>query len=281
MIREKCFNSVIKLTSILFVSLMLMVPLILFIYSIPLLNINGIATLLFSNWSPSSGKFGLSTFIQTTIITGIGSTIISSVIAFSLSYIIFFHKENKTGKTLNNFITAMAGVPTIVYSIAGMFFLVPFIAKYSPSPTGLCLLTVILVLSFVILPTITILINQALNNIPSSEINAALSLGAKKHQLFFKVMIPETIKSIAAAIVIGFGRATGDTLVALVLSGNALSKPSSLFSSSRNLTSHIAMLIPGEFDSVQYKTIFVSAGILLVITLVLSVIAYQLEKNRC
>jgi len=264
----------IKWAGWIFLILIMLCPCLLLYYSFPLIKKTSISEIFFSTWDPDNHIFGLYSFIITSFLIGILSTIISFIIGFGVSVNIYLSKS----KLLKNFITFMTGIPTVVYAFIGLLVLVPIVRKYTPSPTGLSIFTVVIVLSILILPTIVLYIVETFDTVSLEIRETALSLGATEEQFLKKILIPHSSRGIAISFILGFGRAISDTMVALILSGNSLNTPNSIFSSARALTSHIALLMPGEFDSLEFKSIFFSGLIFIFIMLLLNILIRKFEK---
>jgi len=173
----------------------------------------------------------------------------------------------------------MSGIPTVVYGLAGIMVIVPVVRDHTPSSSGLCLLTVIVILSILIVPTMTLYLFNGFNQVPRSMLTAGLSLGADQYQLFRHIIAPQAKKYFSVALILGFTRAMSDTMIALMVSGNSFRFPTSIFHSARNMTSQIALLIPGEFSGIEFKSIFFLALLLIIIVIVLDILVIKLEKK--
>ena len=110
------------------------------------------------------------------------------------------------------------------------------------------------------------------------NIMTALSLGASQEQLYLHVIIPSSLRGIAIAAILGFSRAISDTMVPLMLSGNSLHLPKSLFMSGRSLTAHIAMELPGEYNGLEFRIIFFVGLILIALVILFNIIVYYMER---
>jgi phosphate transport system permease protein len=259
---------------------MLTFPILIIVYASPLLTSEYSTSILTNKWSPEQNLYGILAFIKTTCIIALISTILATILSISINIIVFCNKNKLISKLILKVIKATTGIPTIVYSVLGLFILVPILQKYTPSSSGLSIFAAALVLSLVILPTIFFVSQAGIEDVNPNEIASATSLGASKLVIFRHIVIPSASKSFTTASILGFGRSIGDTLVALVLSGNSLRAPSSIFDTGRSLTSHIAILMPGEFDSLEFKTIFISSLILLFITFILTLLLELLNNAK-
>jgi phosphate transport system permease protein len=134
-------------------------------------------------------------------------------------------------------------------------------------------------LGLLISPTMILFFSQSFARVPKTFINAVDALGGTPFQKLFYVIFPHAWPGIITGLVLAFGRAMGDTLVALMLSGNSVMLPSSILDSARTLTAHIAMVIASDFDSIEFKTIFV-CGIVLYFMTFLGVFAARLLERK-
>ncbi len=262
------------------VFIILLLPLTLLYFSLPLLGKNSLLTILTSEWYPEDGIYGLKSFIITTLITGFSATTLSFFLALPISLIIYSRRNKLMGRLLNKIVQIMSGIPTVVYGLTGLVFLVPLIRELTESPTGLSLLAVSIVLGVVILPTMIIYISQSFNSLPQEQRVACYALGSTEIQFFMHILIPSSIRGIIIGLLMGFSRAISDTMIALMLSGNSLITPESLLESARSLTSHIALVIPGEFDGIEFKAIFFSSLLLFCLILIFNVLIKFIETRE-
>jgi len=276
--KGKAVNSFISLTGIFIIICILLMPVYLFIESLPLFRELNPVDLFTGSWEVSDNKYGIKNFLVTSLIIASLATVLSLVISLGLALYMHNYKSRRTGQFLNDIIRFMTGIPTVVYGFAGIVLLIPFMKKYTESPSGLCLATVIIVLSILILPTITIYIHSSFNMVNKKNIMTALSLGASQEQLYLHVIIPSSLRGIAIAAILGFSRAISDTMVPLMLSGNSLHLPKSLFMSGRSLTAHIAMELPGEYNGLEFRIIFFVGLILIALVILFNIIVYYMER---
>lgn len=277
--KQQFIDNTIRGCSYLVILTVILLPLMLFYYSIPLLKANSLYQLLFCDWRPDEKIYGLVAFSTTTIILGVTSTVISFFFGLSIALFINFHKKKLMGIWIKRIVVLMSGFPTVAYGFVGVIILVPFIRRYTSSPTGYSLLGTILMLSILILPTIVFYIDQSFNALPDAFKKASLSLGATKEQFYVYVLLPQSAKGIVTALILGFARAISDTMLALMISGNSFRFPTSVLESSRALTAHIALVLPGEFDGIEFKSIFFVALILFIFILIFNLLIQYI--NRC
>ncbi|MDA3884772.1 MAG: ABC transporter permease subunit [Candidatus Delongbacteria bacterium] len=276
--KEIFFKKLITITGRLIIIIILILPVVLIVNSIPMLSENSLITLLFSDWKPLEFNYGLRSFIFTSVITALFSSIIAFILSSLTALYLYFYRERKIGKLLYGCIKIMSGIPTVVYGLAGILLIVPLIRNHTPSSSGLSLLSVIIVMSILIIPTMTVYIINGLDLVQKDTVTAGLSLGADELQLFRYVLLAEAKKYFGIAFILGFSRAVSDTMIALMISGNSFRFPTSVFQSARNVTSHIALLIPGEFSGIEFKAVFLSSVILIFIVVVINYFVIRWEK---
>lgn len=278
--KEKIFSSAARVTGIFVIAVVLVLPAVLILHSLPVFEKSSIPQLLFSGWKPSKNIYGLGSFILTSLLTAILSSVLAFGISLSAAVYIYFRRKTRYGKLLFRSVKVMSGIPTVVYGLAGIMLIVPTVRYLTPSSSGLCLFSVVLVLTVLIIPTMTVYIADGIGLVPREHITAALSLGASEPQLLLRILLPSAKKYLVIAVILGFSRAVSDTMIALMISGNAFRFPDALFKSARNVTSHIALQIPGEFSGVEFRAVFFSALVLIVIVIAVNYAAAGWEKRR-
>lgn len=185
------------------------------------------------------------------------------------------------GRWLLGWVQFMTGIPTVIYGFVGIFLLVPLIRSLFGRGSGLCILTAGLMLAVLIAPTMILFFVDALNRVPRSYGRTVTALGGTKVQQLIYVMLPQAWPGILAGLALGFGRAVGDTMIALMLAGNAVAMPASVLDSARTLTAHIALVIAADFDSPQFRTLFVCGLTLYVLTtLAVTTMRSLASKNK-
>jgi phosphate transport system permease protein len=179
------------------------------------------------------------------------------------------------GRFVRNAVILMTAIPTVVYAFVGIFLLVPLVQSIVSSGAGMSIFTASLVLALLVSPTMILIFQNSFDSVPQSYIHAVDALGGSAVQKLLYVILPCSWKGIVAGLILGLGRAMGDTLVALMLAGNAVAQPGSIFESARTLTAHIALVTAADFDSMEFRTIF-ACGILLYLSTTLIVLAVRL-----
>lgn len=163
-------------------------------------------------------------------------------------------------------IHGMTAIPTVVYGFIAVFLLVPLLRDHFQSGTGFSLLAATLSLSVLILPTIVLLLNSQLQQIVPRLRLTATTLGIPRSLELIHISLPAASHGLLAAAILGFGRAVGDTLIALMVAGNAAQIPDSAFDSIRTLTAHIALVVSTDSQSTTYHSLFAGGMILFLTT---------------
>jgi len=181
---------------------------------------------------------------------------------------------------LKPIIELLAGIPSIVYGFFGMVIVAPFLQNLLGIPTGLCAFTASLVLGIMATPTVASLAEDALSFVPRSFREASLALGANRWQTLTKVVMPAAGSGISTAIILGMGRAVGETMTVLMVAGGAAMVPKSLFDPVRPMTSTIAAEM-GEavLGSLHYHALFAIGLILFLITLCVNIGAEIISRR--
>jgi len=235
-------------------------------FSLPLFNGTFFSSFFTFEWDVSKAFYGLMPMILGTLYISLLATLFATFSSFSIASLITLFLPKKLSHVLEKILLLLCGVPTVLYAFAALFLLVPLMNNYLGGK-GLSIATAAFVLSFVVLPTMGIMMLGAMRSVPKRDILAAMHLGATKEDLFFELIFPRIKKEILGAIIYGFARAVGDTLIALMLAGNALNVPHHLLDSARTLTAHIALINANDYESIAFKAIFLCALLLFLFTL--------------
>jgi phosphate transport system permease protein len=187
----------------------------------------------------------------------------------------------RTRKLLKPTIELLAGIPSVVYGFFGLVALVPLIQKTLHLPVGETAFAGSLILAIMALPTIITIAEDAMRNTPKSMREASLALGATHWQTIYRVVIPYARSGISAAVVLGVGRAIGETMAVMMVTGNAAVMPRSLFESVRTIPATIAAeLGEAPSDGIHYQSLFLLGCILFVITMLISITAEIISNKR-
>lgn len=224
-------------------------------------------------------KYGILPFILTSVYGTIGAIILGVPVGFFTAVYLAKLAPKKVRAVSETFISLLAGIPSVVYGLTGMLVIVPAIRKIFNIPDGASLLAAIIVLAVMILPSIIKVSLAALDAVPKEYEDASLALGATDIETYFKVSVPAAKSGIAAAVVLGVGRAIGEAMAVMMVSGNAPNMPG-IFESVRFLTTAVASEMSYS-AGLQRQALFSIALVLFIfIMLINAVLNFLLKRNK-
>lgn len=241
------------------------------LFKVPLSNLTG------SRWYPIEDYFGLLPLLSGTLVVTIGATLFAVPFGIGTAIYISEIAPRAIRELLKPLIEVLAGIPSVVLGFLGMLILSSFLRTSLNIPTGLTALTGSILLGGIAIPTIVSVAEDALNAVPRSYRDAALAVGATEWQTIWRVTLPAARSGVLTAVMLGVGRAIGETMAVMMVTGNApvlLHGWSTLFSPVRTMTATIAAEM-GEVanGSVHYQTLFLIGIILFLISLIVNIIA--------
>ena len=239
---ENIVHGIFLVLGLITVACVLLITIYLVISGIPAIRKIGIIKFLFGKeWASTAAepKYGILPFILTSIYGTAGAIILGVPIGFMTAVYLSKFAKPKVKAIMQSAVGLLAGIPSVVYGLVGMMVLVPSIRKLFNIPDGASLFAAIIVLAIMILPSIIKVSVTALDAVPKEYEDASLTLGATPVETCFKVSVPAAKSGIATAVVLGVGRAIGEAMAVMMVSGNAPNMPS-LFESVRFLTTAVA-----------------------------------------
>jgi phosphate ABC transporter permease protein PstC len=234
--------------------------------------------ILSSDWYPQEGEFGILPMIVGSLAVTAGAMIIGAVLGLGCAIVLTQFCPPRLVAVLKPCIELLAGIPSVVYGFIGVTILVPFIRDHLGGP-GLSVLASSIVLGVMVVPTVTSISVDALRAVPRSYREGSLALGATGWQTTHMVMLKAARSGIAAAIILGMGRAVGETMAVIMVAGNTLEAPHSLLDPVRTLTSNIALEM-GYAAGDHRRALFATGVILFVIIMILNTIALAVSRRR-
>jgi len=276
---EKIFEFILKLSTIFCVGIVLMIFSFLFYFCLPIFKNNQLLNILSINWHPFYGEFGTLPMIIGSFCLSSLTMLIAYPIGLGISLFVLGLGPPLFRNPLILIIKFMAGIPTVVYAFVAVFSLGPFMRKCFPYCTGYCWLAASLTLALLVLPTIVMVLTGELESLKQRLSFTCLSLGLTKKQSIIHVILPAAKKGLLAAGVLGFGRALGDTLISLMVAGNAPNLPTSLLDSIRTLTAHIALVVATDSQSMSYVSVFSAGLILFLLSIIINLILYLIHAR--
>ena len=278
---EDVVHGVFLFLGLITVGCVLLITVYLIVSGLPAISKIGLGKFLFgSEWASTAAeaKFGILPFILTSVYGTCGAILIGVPVGFLTA--VFFSKmaPKKLRTVMESAVGLLAGIPSVVYGLVGMLVLVPGIRKLFHVPDGASLLAAIIVLAIMILPSIIKVSVNALDAVPKEYEDASLALGATPVETWFRVSAPAAKSGIAAAVVLGVGRAIGEAMAVMMVSGNAPNMPS-LFESVRFLTTAVASEM-SYASGLQRQALFSIALVLYVFIMLINAALNFFLKRR-
>ena len=232
-----------------------------------------------SHWRPLQGDFGILPMIVGTVALSTSALLIAYPLGIGICLFIHGLGPPMLARPMLVLVRFMTGIPTVVYGFVAIFLLVPLLRNTFTGGTGFSLLAASLVSSILILPTIVLLIDSQLQQIVPRLRLTSTALGMTRSQELLWVSLPAASSGLSAAAILGFGRAVGDTLIALMVAGNATQMPGSIFDSIRTLTAHIALVVSTDSQSTTYHSLFAGGLILFLTTAVINLMLQRIRRR--
>ena len=279
---ENVVHGIFLLLGLVTVACVLLITVYLVVSGIPAIREIGIVKFLFgAEWASTAAepKYGILPFILTSIYGTAGAILLGVPIGFLTAVYLAKMAPKSVKEIMGQAVSMLAGIPSVVYGLVGMMVLVPGIRKLFHVPDGASLLASIVVLAIMILPSIIKMSVTALEAVPKEYEDASLARGATPEETWFRVSVPAAKSGIAAAVVLGVGRAIGEAMAVMMVAGNAANMPS-LFQSVRFLTTAVASEMSYS-SGLQRQALFSIALVLfLFIMLINAALNYFLKGEK-
>ena len=280
---EKAIHGIFLLLGLITVGCVLLITIYLVISGIPAIREIGLADFLFGKrWvsTASEPAYGILPFILTSVYGTAGAIILGVPIGFLTAMYLSKLAPPKIKSAMQAAVSLLAGIPSVVYGLVGMLVLVPAIRNVFSVPDGSGLLAAIIVLAIMILPSIIKMSITALDAVPKEYEDASLALGATPIETYFRVSMPAARSGIAASVVLGVGRAIGEAMAVMMVSGNVPNMPDSLFQSVRFLTTAVSSEMSYS-SGLQRQALFSIALVLfLFIMLINATLNFFLKREK-
>ena len=279
---EAVVHGIFLLLGLVTVACVLLITVYLVVSGIPAIREIGIVKFLFgAEWASTAAepKYGILPFILTSVYGTAGAILLGVPIGFLTAVYLAKMAPKSVKEIMGQAVSMLAGIPSVVYGLVGMMVLVPGIRKLFHVPDGASLLAAIVVLAIMILPSIIKMSVTALEAVLKEYEDASLALGATPEETWFRVSVPAAKSGIAAAVVLGVGRAIGEAMAVMMVAGNAANMPS-LFQSVRFLTTAVASEMSYS-SGLQRQALFSIALVLfLFIMLINAVLNFFLKGEK-
>ncbi len=278
--KEKIMHIVFLCAALVSIAAVVLICLFLFVNGIPAMaKIGMFDFLLGTKWAPSNepASFGIWPMILGSIYITTGAVILGVPIGIMTAIYLSRFCNKKVYKIIKPAIDLLAGIPSVVYGFFGMVVLVPFIREFFGG-NGYGILTASILLAIMILPTIISVSESALNAVPNSYYEGSLALGATRERSVFCTVVPAAKSGILAGVVLGIGRAIGETMAVILVAGNSAVVPNSIFSGVRTLTTNIVLEMGYATD--LHREALIATGVVLFVLILIINMLFAVIKNR-
>ena len=252
---------------------------VLFIFKETLPALNGPGLLRFvtdDSWHPLENQFGMLPMLWGTLAcTGL-ALLLATPLGIGAALFCRYFAPPSLVRPFRALLTLLAGIPSVVFGFWGLTVLVPLIARVEPP--GASLLAASLILTLMIVPTVALLSEAAINAVPESYARGSAALGLSKDATIRKVILPAAKSGIVAAVILAAARALGETMAVLMVSGNVVQTPTSIFEPIRTLTANIALEM-AYATQFHRSTLFVSGLVLTFVIAALAIVAYRVTQR--
>ena len=276
--KEKVFEILFLLTAGFSILAVLMICLFLFANGIPAIHKIGVIDFLFGQkWKPGNDLYGIFPMIVGSLYVTAGAIIFGVPVGLMTAVFLSRFCPKKLHEILKNGIDLLAGIPSVVYGFFGLMVIVPFVRNVFGG-NGSSILTASLLLGMMILPTIISVSESSLNSVPSTYYEGARALGATHERAVFMVMLPAAKSGILAGVILGIGRAIGETMAVIMVAGNQARIPDSILKGVRTLTANIVIEMGYAAD--LHREALIATGVVLFVFILGINMTFNLVKNR-
>jgi len=250
----------------------------LFANGVPAIAQIGLPDFLFgTTWRPANDIYGIFPMIVGSIYVTAGAIIIGVPTGLLCAIFLSRFASNRVARFLKPGVELLAGIPSVVYGFFGLVMIVPFIREHAPG-NGLSLLAASILLGIMILPTIITVAQSALDAVPQKYYEGALALGADHERATFRILVPAAMSGIMAGVVLGIGRAIGETMAVIMVAGNQPVIPESIFNGVRTMTANIVIEMGYAAD--LHRGALVATGVVLFVFILLITVIFNTMKKR-
>ena len=245
---------------------------------LPVLSSTGLFNFLGgTKWAPTNEIFGIFPMIVGSALTTLGALIIGVPIGLGCSIYLAELASEKVQNILRPGIDLLAGIPSVIYGLYGMVVIVPLIRK-TFGGSGFSVLAGSVVLAIMILPTIINISTSSIKSVPKDYKEASLAMGSSHWQAILNVVLPSAKSGIFAGIILGLGRAIGETMAVIMITGNTAIIPKSIFSPVRTLTGNIGIEM-GYASGTHQQALFATGIVLFVFIMIINAVANSLPRR--
>jgi phosphate transport system permease protein len=286
---ERIIENIIRISAAASVAAVALITIFIFMSGMPVIAKTGLYNFISgTDWSPTAGTYGILPLIAGSLAVTFGALIIGIPTGIGCAVFLAEVAGKRSAGIFKSAVELLAGIPSVVYGFFGLIVLVPAIRAYivpiaqkinpDVSTSGFSILAGALILAMMILPTIVSVSENAISSVPNDYREASLALGADRRETITKVILPAARSGIFASIILGMGRAIGETMAVLMITGNVAVLPKSLLDPVATMTGTIAMEM--SYASPSHKEALFAVGIVLFIIIVLLNVVAQAVMKR-
>lgn len=277
-LRGWAFWSAMAMMALLGAAIVFLIVVFLLGEGLPLIGQGGFARFFTDEgWWPRDASFNMTPMILASLYLTVGALLVATPLSLAISVVTTFKAPTGLARLMRNLVELSAAVPTVVYGLWGVSAIVPIINQLSPP--GASLLAGVLVVALMIIPTITVLTQSALQTVPVCYLQGAAALGISENQSLLRLVVPAARQGIFSAMVLGAARAIGETMVVLMVCGNIVQLPTSVFEPVRALTANIALEMPYAMGD-HRASLFVAGLLMLLLVSVLVVVGEWVGRRQ-
>lgn len=248
--------------------------------SLPALREVGIVDILLgAKWYPSLEAFGILTMLAGSVVTTLLALVIAVPLAVGCAIFLAEVAPPRIRNITRPAVELLVGIPSVVYGLVGMIVLCPLIAKVSGTGSGSSVLAAAVVLAIMVLPTITSISEDSIRAVPPQHKEGALALGATHWQAIHHVLLPSASHGIITAVILGTGRAIGETMAMVMVIGNSPIFPTNIFAPARTLTGNIAVEIASA-TGIHESALFTTGLVLFILVMLINSIGFITYRRR-
>lgn len=229
-----------------------------------------------AGWFPSEGQFNLWPMLLATLLATLGALILAVPMGLASALFVSFFAPARLAALFRRLLMLLAGIPSVVYGLWGLTVLVPLIAKFAPP--GASLLSAILILAIMILPTVALTSDAALRGVPISYWRGGQALGLSAQAILLNIALPAARRGVFTGVLLATTRALGETMAVLMVAGNVVQVPGSIFDSVRVLTANIALEMAYATDA-HRASLYVSSLMLTLVVVAIVCLGRRVEAQ--
>ena len=278
--REILMRILFAVAAAVFIVVVLVICVYLFVSAVPTISEIGWIDFLFGDrWLPSSGYYGVGTLVVGTACATAGALVVGVPIGLLVAVFMAFYCPKPLYSFLKPLTNILAGIPSIVYGYFGLQLIVPMVQQMFHAASGTTLLTTAIVLGIMIMPTIISITENSLRAVPKSYYEGTIALGATKERAIFRTIFPAAKSGVMTSIILGLGRAFGETAAVVFICGNSAQFPTSLLDPIRTLSSNIALEM-GYARHLHREALIACAVVLFVFILLITLLVMLLRRKE-